>query len=195
MEDKCVKPIVIYCILTILVIFLTGCSTNIPPNETNSSTEVSVTSSIDEMNEISFLDSFIAKYNDRETIPISDCIDFIASDKNSGYYRTAFRLLAFDNAKSKHGKIGTSNIDMIDYSSNLGATDFEQFRVYIYSDDTDNNKKIATTTIKILDSSISDENIKNAYNSISSSFVLGNYIKGTITKKEIMIDFTRTTTH
>lgn len=179
--------ILIFSFITILFcILLTGCTA-----QTSQEINTKVNNIVNEVEEKSMIDSFITEYNKSESVPISDCIDFVASDKNSGYYRTEFRLLAFKNAKSQHGKIGDSDIDMIDYSSNLGTIKFENFRVYISSKDSIEAKRIATTAIKILDSSITDEDIENTFNSMSTSFVLGKYLKGNIMKNEIMIDFSK----
>lgn len=186
-----------YIIMTIILItsslLLTGCTEKFLDKTKNNNivntSETNNNVSKLKNEETSLLEDFITKYNELESIPISNCVDFTANDKNGEYYRTEFRLLTFKNAKSKHGQIGDSTIDMIDYSSELGTMKYKQFRIYISSKDFNNAKEIATSSIKILDSSISDDDIQNIFNSMPSSFTLGKYIKGTFTKGEIMIDF------
>ena len=171
----------------IILLLLTSCSNNnITENNISASNSVSV-----ETNEYSFLNSFINKFNTNNQITITNLQEYIASDKSNPYYKTEFRLSAFKDAKSIHATIGNSEVDMIDYSSKLYNTYYTNFRIYLKSDNITEIKEVGSIMIKLLDSTITDQEIEKAYNSMSNSFYLGNYIKGTIIKNEIMIDYSK----
>ena len=184
---KKLKLVAISIFILIPLLLLSACSTtnnNILIDNVNNTTSVSI-------EQKSFIDSFLLNFNNTSTTPISNYKNFTANDKSSPYYRTEFRLLAFENATSIHGNIGNSEIDMIDYSSQSGNTYHTKFRVYLKSNNIEEIKQTSLIIIKILDSTITNDEIEEAYTSLSNSFSLGEYIKGTLIKNEIMIDFSK----
>lgn len=80
------------------------------------------------------IDTFIEKYNAIATTPITDAFEIDIHDKEAGYYRTEFRLGAFDDAKAKRAYIGEDMIDIV-CTEEL----FEGFniRIYFNTDDRD----------------------------------------------------------
>lgn len=63
--------------------------------------------------EQSMVDAFIEEYNATAPTPIIDAVEINVTDKESGHYRTEFRLGAFQDSIAKTGKLGDIAIDII----------------------------------------------------------------------------------
>lgn len=63
--------------------------------------------------EQSLVDAFIERYNTTAPAPITDAVEIDITDKESGHYRTEFRLGAFEDSVAKTGKIGDIVIDIV----------------------------------------------------------------------------------
>lgn len=144
--------------------------------------------------EIKVNETFIEKYNIISTLKIENTVAYNAQDKESGYYRTEFRLNAFENNSSIHGTIADGTIDLINYGS-LGEKD--KFRLYASTENEEHMKEIFKNAINVMDNSISDEEINDEINEAiktkDNRFVLkGNidsgYIMFTKEKWNILID-------
>ena len=61
----------------------------------------------------SMVDAFIEEYNATAPTPITDAVEIDVTDKESGHYRTEFRLDAFKDSIAKTGKIGDIVIDVV----------------------------------------------------------------------------------
>lgn len=85
----------------------------------------------------SVIDMFIFKFNEIATIPMTDSFEIDIHDKEAEFYRTEFRLTAFDDAKAKRCKIGEDTIDII-----CTQDIFDNFNIRIYFNT--NDKDIAT---------------------------------------------------
>lgn len=77
--------------------------------------------------EHSMVDAFIEEYNATAPTPITDAVEVNVTDKESGHYRTEFRLGAFQDSIAKTGKIGDIVIDIV----NCG---WEKDELRIYAD-------------------------------------------------------------
>ena len=139
-------------------------------------------------------DSFIEKYNANSSSKVENITTYDAQDKESGYYRTEFRLNAFENNSSVHGTIADGTIDLINYGS---LDEKDKFRLYASTENEEQMKEIFKNAINIMDNSISNEEINNEINEAiktkDNRFVLkGNvdsgYIMFTKGKWEILID-------
>ena len=62
---------------------------------------------------LSVIDTFIEKFNEIASTPITDATEIDIHDKEAGYYRTEYRLTAFNDAKAKRCKIGEDSIDIV----------------------------------------------------------------------------------
>lgn len=105
--------------------------------------------------ELSKVDLFIEEYNKVAVSPITDAIEVDVTDKESGHYRTEFRLGAFSDSYAKTGKIGDIVIDIVCY-----GWDNEDIRVYVNGIDLEQAKEIIKIASPILDSNLSDADIQ-----------------------------------
>ena len=145
------------------------------------------------------LDTYIIDYNNNAQNKITNLINFDVQDKNSGYYKTEFRLNAFNNAIAKHGKLDNFDISIIDYSSTFGTMYIQNLRIYANINNEETMKDFFENSIKVLDKNIMEKDFDDIYYTLNSynakNFVLGNNdeITGYIEKKnnnyEIMINY------
>ena len=80
------------------------------------------------------IDTFIEKYNAIASFPMTDAMEIDIHDKEAGYYRTEFRLGAFNDAKAKRCKIGE---DIIDIVCTEEMFDGFNIRIYLITDNRD----------------------------------------------------------
>ncbi|MCC8013820.1 MAG: TM2 domain-containing protein, partial [Eubacterium sp.] len=138
------------------------------------------------------IDKFISVYNSIATTPITDTFEININDENGGYYRTEFRLLSFKNAPAKHGVIGSSSIDIVNYYESRSG-----LRIYVNAENIEILKDTIETFTHIFDSTVEDDEFTTLYDNFESgngsSFNLGD-IGGTYKEYEnyykIMLDVT-----
>ena len=143
--------------------------------------------------EIKVNETFIEKYNAIGTSKIENIVTYNAQDKDSGYYRTEFRLNAFENNTSIHGTIENGTIDLINYGS---LSEKDGFRLYASIGNEEKMKILFKNAINIIDNSITDdeinEEIDEAIRTKDNRFVLKTYTDGYIMftngKWEILIN-------
>ena len=121
------------------------------------------------------VDQSIEEYNKVASTPITDTVEIDITDKESGHYRTEFRLTPFANAYSKTGKIGDVTIDIICY----GFFD-DSIRVYATVTDIDEAKEIILTASPILDSSLTETDLQEVSNYIDEHGEANGYYYGDI---------------
>ena len=196
--DNMRKNIIIF-IAGIMIFSLTACSSKeqeIPQNETNVTTNDEIeqdvtlsegTSTHEDVDEFTVIDTFIEKYN---AITDDQITDVSEMDIQGDDYRTEFRLNAFKNALGKKGTITVGNIEIVNYGE--GANDTVRF--YVNTDSLDTAIDIYTQIIHTLDSTITDDEIKDSYSSLEytdmANIYLGStgYISGYINGNEIMVN-------
>lgn len=143
LRKKDMKPIVRYGIIAVawLLFFIIGMSggvkTNVPQNDTysqtenmnaNQETENNATETV--LQEISldeYIEDVVTKYNAQTTEALIFVEDFIPSDKDSGHYRTEFRLATYNDAIGKSYLLGDKIVDLVASPTILGNINF---RVY-----------------------------------------------------------------
>ena len=119
------------------------------------------------------VDEFVAKYNEMSAVDISDLSVININDKEGGHYRVEFRLTAFEDARSKTGKVGDGSIDIINY----GSLSPDGLRVYVAPTSFEEMQQIFAPMAMALDPGITEEDIQQIYSKIESggsSFVVGN---------------------
>ncbi len=105
--------------------------------------------------ELTMVDAFIEEYNKVATTPITNVVEFNVTDKESGHYRTEYRLGAFSDAIAKSGKIDDLVIDIV----NCGWSK-DELRIYVDGINTEQAKYIIKVASPILDKTITDADIQ-----------------------------------
>ncbi|SCJ18902.1 Uncharacterised protein [uncultured Clostridium sp.] len=139
-------------------------------------------------NKYKTIDKFISLYEKQNNTSIADIQNM---DIKGEDYRTEFRLGAFKNAIGKKGYINGYKIEMVNY----GAWSRGSFRIYLTADSNENAIIIFKQLIKIIDKSITDDDVDKNINSnpayVNFSFKNKNYITCNIIGSEIFIDTTK----
>lgn len=65
------------------------------------------------------LDGFIDRYNENAALKFEETLRFDAQDKDSGYYRTEYRLGAWKDSRCSHGKAGGVEVDLVAYRDSV----------------------------------------------------------------------------
>ena len=132
--------------------------------------------------EFASITQFISLYNETATTPITDVTDM---DIHGADYRTEFRLGAFKNAVGKKGVINGLPICIVNY----GNFSNNSIRIYATASTDDSALDIYTTTIHILDSSITNEEMMEEFT--AASIYLDGCISGYVNGQDIMLDCTK----
>lgn len=176
-----------YVFLVILIaIILSSCADtdkNELPNEnailtpeSSISEETATTdSSSVETEKIEKTDGFIEQYNQVAPTPITDISEVDVTDKESGHYRTEFRLSAFSDSYAKTGYIADSAIDIVSY----GWLDVD-IRVYVTGADLDRAKEVIKAASPILDSDLTESDIQEVLDYLDEHKSANGYYYGKI---------------
>lgn len=113
-----------------------------------------------EKDRFSNLNLFIEKYNEIAATPITDTFEIDISS-GSEYYRTEFRLNAYQNAPALKGSIGTGTIEMI--NSNYEGIFGSDLRIYAFVDSLDVTTDIFESYCKACDPDITQEDFDEFY--------------------------------
>lgn len=124
---------------------------------------------------MSKVEKFIEEYNETAANPITETIEFNVKDKDSGHYRTEFRLGAFSNSYAKTGKIKDNSIDIVSYGRNN-----EDIRIYVDKGSLEQSKEIVETASPILDSNLSNADIQNVLDYLDENQEANGYYYGKI---------------
>lgn len=184
--------------LSIMIFAFSGCSA-ISTNNTITNTENITSAEIAIKDSKPTIDSFVEEFNNISNNKITITENVKSLSESSVEYRTEYRLNAYKDAIAETGTIANKTIDIIDYSSNTVGNQ-KNLRIYTSADKSEDMLNILKTSIKILDSSITEDEINSVADYIyeygSKSFYLGNSISGYISggkdgPYEIMINFSK----
>lgn len=144
---------------------------SVPPSESYQDTADSNKDEepIQEPTEETLVNSFVTAYNEVTTAPISNVTKVNVTDKESGHYRTAFRLSAFSDSYAVTGNIDDVNIDIVGYGWGKDS-------IRIYADDISLEKAVEITkiSIPILDKTVSESDIQD----VLSDMINGDELNG-----------------
>lgn len=104
----------------------------------------------------SMVDAFIDGYNQTAPTPITDAVEVDVTDKESGHYRTEFRLGAFKDSIAKTGNIGDIVIDIVNYGLSK-----DELRIYVNGIDVEQAKEIIQYASPVMDSNVTAEEIQS----------------------------------
>lgn len=105
--------------------------------------------------ERSRIDVFIEAFNQVAATPITEVAEIDIFDRESGHYRTEFRLSAFEGATAKSGKIGTAVLDVI----NCGRAK-DELRIYADGLEGEQAAEIVTYAAPIMDPNLSADELQ-----------------------------------
>jgi len=114
--------------------------------------------------EQSMVDTFIEGYNATAPTPITDAVEVDVTDKESGHYRTEFRLGAFKGSIAKTGKIGDIVIDIV----NCGWQK-DELRIYADGITPEQAVEIVKYAAPILDPVVSSEDLQDVLDYLSGT--------------------------
>lgn len=172
-------------LVILMTIILSSCANtdkNALPNEnailtpeSSISEETATTASSLETERIEKTDGFIEQYNQVAPTPITDISEVDVTDKESGHYRTEFRLSAFSDSYAKTGYIADSAIDIVSY----GWLDVN-IRVYVSGADLDRAKEVIKAASPILDSDLTESDIQDVLDYLDENKSANGYYYGKI---------------
>lgn len=139
-----------------------------------------------------YIESFVSSYNNVAKIPITERVKFDPKDRESGYYRTEYRLTAWDGSVGEVAKIGNAKIEMVNYGSYGGYYDNNSFRVYVTADSVEDILEIFPVIAKVMDSTVTDVEIHETIEHVKeygdeNGLTIGN-LSGYISQTEMMLD-------
>lgn len=109
------------------------------------------------------IDYIVDQFNVASNIDLVYVEDFTPSDKESGHYRTEFRLNAYSNAIGKSYKYEERTVDIISTSSTLGKGNQ---RIYVSSASLNQCAAIIQAASPVMDPTASQNDIQEAINYI-----------------------------
>lgn len=110
--------------------------------------------------ETSIIDEFIVAFNAMSETPITERVVFDPTDKESGHYRTEYRLSAWDGSVGEIAKIGNMDIDIVNYGGYGGYSENEDLRIYITADTIEEILQVFPYAAKAMDPTVTDEEIQ-----------------------------------
>ncbi len=114
--------------------------------------------------EQSKVDAFIERYNTTAPTPITDVVEVDITDKESGHYRTEFRLGSFKGSITKTGKIGDIVIDIV----NCGWQK-DELRIYADGITPEQAGEVVKYAAPIMDSNVSSEELQDVLDYLSGA--------------------------
>lgn len=145
-----------------------------PESSISEETATTDSSSV-ETEKIEKTDGFIEQYNQVAPTPITDISEVDVTDKESGHYRTEFRLSTFSDSYAKTGYIADSAIDIVSY----GWLDGD-IRVYVSGADLDRAKEVIKAASPILDSDLTESDIQEVLDYLDENKSANGYYYGKI---------------
>lgn len=145
-----------------------------PESSISEETATTDSSSV-ETEKIEKTDVFIEQYNQVAPTPITDISEVDVTDKESGHYRTEFRLSAFSDSYAKTGYIADSAIDIVSY----GWLDVD-IRVYVTGADLDRAKEVIKAASPVLDSDLTESDVQEVLDYLDEHKSANGYYYGKI---------------
>ena len=122
------------------------------------------------------IEGFILKYNQTSPNDITDTSEINITDRESGHYRTEFRLNAFQGAYSKTGKIGNIVLDIVTY----GYGENDDIRIYVDDISLDKAKEIIKYAVPILDDTVTNADVQEVLDYLDEYKYANGYYCGDI---------------
>lgn len=107
------------------------------------------------------IDKFVTNFNKLSDTPITEREPFNPTDRDSGFYRTEYRLGAWEGSVGEIGKIGEHRVEITNYGSHGGFYDSnDDLRIYVTTSTVEEILAIFPLVAKAMDSTVTDEEIQ-----------------------------------
>ena len=193
LRKKDMKPAVKYGIIAVawLLFFVIGMSgnseTDVPQTDVPPHTESSQVGQTTDNSEATgetetlydvlnnYISNLVTKYNAQSTEQLVFVEDFTPSDRNSGHYRTEFRLTAYKDAVGKSYLLGDKVVDII-----ASQTIFGGINCRVYTNDTSLDQVIALLQgfSPILDAELTAGELQETITEVSTKKTANGYYFG-----------------
>lgn len=121
------------------------------------------------------IDSLVDSYNSVAENQLVYVEDFEVQNKESGHYRTEFRLGAYEDAIGKSYSMNGKTVDII---SRKDMADRQYFRVYAHTESLDSCIELIKFFSPLLDTTISDTTVKEAIDYVNEKKEANGYYYG-----------------
>lgn len=152
-----------------IVLITSACGNTSAKNRTASNASISTAVSSENTKKLSDIDTFISEINAAEGIHLEYVEDFVPSDKNSGHYKTEFRLTAYANALGKSYRYGDTTVDIIIKSS--GSID----RIYMDRASYEQCENMIRYASPLLDPTVTEADIQKTIDYIAEHKIVNGY--------------------
>lgn len=192
LRKKDMKPAVKYGIIAAawLLFFVIGMSNNgeteVPQVDTPSQTEsvqatqatentITPETTAPEISLDEYIEGIVSKYNAQAAEELVFVEDFFPSDKESGHYRTEFRLTAYDDAVGKSYLLGDKVVDLV-----ASPTIFGDIHFRVYTNDTSLEQVIALIQgmSPIMDEKLTAAELQETITEVSTKKTANGYYYG-----------------
>ena len=192
LRKKDMKPAVKYGIIAAawLLFFVIGMSNNseteVPQVDTPSQTEsvqatqatentITPETTAPEISLDEYIEGVVSKYNAQAAEELVFVEDFVPSDKESGHYRTEFRLTAYDDAVGKSYLLGDKVVDLV-----ASPTIFGDIHFRVYTNDTSLEQVIALIQgmSPIMDEKLTAAELQETITEVSTKKTANGYYYG-----------------
>jgi len=123
----------------------------------------------------SIIEDLVNGYNASADDKLVFAEDFVVSSRDSGHYRTEFRLTAYNDAVGKSYKLGEQNVDIISTQSYSGDIDV---RIYTDGATLELCKELIQFASQLLDRTMTDATVKETIDYISEKKEANGYYYG-----------------
>lgn len=122
-----------------------------------------------------YIENVVSKYNAQATEELVFVEDFTPSDKESGHYRTEFRLTAYDDAVGKSYLLGDKVVDLV-----ASPTIFGEINFRVYTNDTSLEQVIALIQgmSPIMDENLTAADLQKTITEVSTNKTANGYYYG-----------------
>lgn len=146
-------------------------------NEDNNETTTDTTTEAETLDVVlnNYISDAVSKYNAQATEQLVFVEDFTPSDKESGHYRTEFRLTAYKDAVGKSYLLGDKVVDII-----ASQTIFGEINCRVYTNDTSLDQVIALLQgfSPILDAELTAGELQETITEVSTKKTANGYYFG-----------------
>jgi len=134
-------------------------------NTTSKAEETPMQEKEEKENKTKLIDDFVTNFNKDDNYKLINMLEYDAHDENSGFYRTEFRLNAFEKNKSIHANVNDENtsIDIVNYELEpiIGTP---SLRIYIETSDKKIMNDLFIKSAKLFCKEVSDDELSEIIN-------------------------------